>query len=87
MKLEEEPEMANLQIKGVDEQLYAQIKKLAAAQNRSVSQQILYLAKEYLGRRKTIQASRTPTRVLLGLRSPFFPLPISFLSTPWMVAP
>jgi hypothetical protein len=60
-------EMANLQIKGIDEHLYAQIKKLAAAENRSVSQQILYLAKEYLGRRKTIQASRTPAQVLLEL--------------------
>ena len=59
--------MANLQIKGIDEHLYAQIKKLAAAEHRSVSQQILYLAKEYLGRRKTIQASKTPAQVLLEL--------------------
>jgi hypothetical protein len=59
--------MANLQIKGIDEHLYARIKKLASAENRSVSQQILYLAKEYLGRRKTIQASKTPAQVLLEL--------------------
>jgi len=49
--------MANLQIKGIDENLYAQIKKLAAAENRSVSQQIVFLAKEYLVKRKGFQAS------------------------------
>ncbi len=59
--------MANLQIKGIDDDLYTQIKKLAAAENRSVSQQILYLAKEYLVKRKTLQASRTPAQVLLEL--------------------
>ena len=59
--------MANLQIKGIDEHLYAQIKKLASAENRSVSQQILYLAKEYLAKKKTAQASRTPAQVLLEL--------------------
>ncbi len=59
--------MANLQIKGVDENLYAQIKKLAAAENRSISQQILYLAREYLVKKKTFQASKTPAQVLLEL--------------------
>jgi hypothetical protein len=59
--------MANLQINGIDEHLYAQIKKLASAENRSVSQQILYLAKEYLAKKKTAQASRTPAQVLLEL--------------------
>jgi len=59
--------MANLQIKGIDENLYAQIKKLAAVENRSVSQQILYLAKEYLVKRKTLQTSKPPAQVLLEL--------------------
>ncbi len=59
--------MANLQIKGIDENLYAQIKKLAAAERRSVSQEILYLAKEYLAKRKSLQASKTPAQVLLEL--------------------
>ncbi|MDI6755015.1 MAG: hypothetical protein QME78_11565 [Thermodesulfobacteriota bacterium] len=59
--------MANLQIKGIDENLYAQIKKLAAVENRSVSQQILYLAKEYLVKRKTLQTSKSPAQVLLEL--------------------
>jgi len=59
--------MANLQIKGIDEDLYTQIKRLASAENRSISQQILYLAKEYLVKRKTLQASKTPAQVLLEL--------------------
>lgn len=59
--------MANLQIKGIDENLYLQIKKLASAENRSVSQQILYLAKEYLAKRKAFQASKTNAQVLLEL--------------------
>ena len=33
--------MANLQIKGMDDDLYAQLKALAASENRSVSQQVL----------------------------------------------
>jgi hypothetical protein len=67
MKVEEERGMANLQIKGIDAHLYAQIEKLASAENRSVSQQILCLTKEYLARRKPAQASRTPAQVLLAL--------------------
>jgi len=59
--------VANLQIKGIDEHLYAQIKKLASAENRSVSQQILYLAKEYLAKKKTARTSRTSAQVLLEL--------------------
>ena len=39
-------EMANLQIKGIDDELYNEIKKLAAAEKRSVSQQILFLARK-----------------------------------------
>ena len=40
--------MANLQIKGIRDELYSAIKRLALAENRSVSQQILFLVKEYL---------------------------------------
>jgi len=59
--------MANLQIKGVEDGLYEQIKDLAAKENRSVSQQMLFLAKEYLAKRKTIQGTKSPARVLLEL--------------------
>lgn len=40
--------MANLQIKGIEEDIYAHIKQVAAAENRSVSQQILFLVKKYM---------------------------------------
>lgn len=35
--------MANLQVKGMDDALYNQLKMLAAAENRSVSQEIIHL--------------------------------------------
>ena len=59
--------MANLQIKGVKEELYAEIKKLASAENRSVSQQILFLVREYLGRKNHISKLKSPAQVLLEL--------------------
>jgi hypothetical protein len=59
--------MANLQIKGMDDNLYAQIKELAAMESRSVSQQILFLVKEYLARKKNLQPARSPARTLLEL--------------------
>jgi len=37
--------MANLQIKGIDNELYEEIKKIAAEENRSVSQRPLFLSK------------------------------------------
>jgi hypothetical protein len=59
--------MANLQIKGIEDSLYAQIKDLAAAENRSVSQQVLYLLKSHLARREHLQKTRTSAQVLLEL--------------------
>jgi hypothetical protein len=59
--------MANLQIKGIQDAFYAKIKELAAAENRSVSQQILFLVKEHLGKRRHIQGLKTPAQVLLEL--------------------
>lgn len=59
--------MANLQIKGIQDALYEEIKDMASAENRSVSQQILFLVKEYLARRKRFQALKTPAQVLLEL--------------------
>ena len=44
--------MANLQIKGIKDDLYAQIKNLAASENRSVSQQVLFLIKEHISKKK-----------------------------------
>ena len=59
--------MANLQIKGMDDELYASLKDLAASENRSISQQVLFILKLYLGRRHQVQKIKTPARVLLEL--------------------
>jgi hypothetical protein len=59
--------MANLQIKGIQDALYAEIKDIASSENRSVSQQILFLVKEYLARRKGVHSLKTPAQVLLEL--------------------
>jgi superfamily I DNA/RNA helicase len=59
--------MSNLQIKGIDEELYGRIKEMANAENRSLSQQILFLAKEYLAKRKKIRSAKSPAQVLLEL--------------------
>jgi len=59
--------MANLQIKGMDDDLYMQIKNLAASQNRSVSQQVLMLIKQYLSKQHDIERSKSPVQVLLDL--------------------
>ena len=59
--------MANLQIKGMDDNLYERLKAIAASENRSVSQQVLFLVKSYLAKGKTIGEMRTPAQVLLEL--------------------
>jgi hypothetical protein len=59
--------MANLQIKGIDDDLYNQIKALAASENRSVSQQVLFLLKDYLAKKHQLQVKKTPAQILLEL--------------------
>jgi hypothetical protein len=59
--------MANLQIKGIDDVLYEQIKNIAVSENRSVSQQILFLVKDYLAKRGPLSCAKTPAGVLLEL--------------------
>ena len=59
--------MANLQIKGVDDVFYARIKALADSQNRSISQQVLFLIKDYLAKDKAIRKAKTPAQALLEL--------------------
>ena len=59
--------MANLQIKGMDDDLYAQLKSLAASENRSICQQILYLLKLCLAKKHQLQRTKTPAQVLLEL--------------------
>ena len=59
--------MANLQIKGMDDNLYERLKSMAASQNRSVSQQVLYLVKSYLAKGKKIDEKKTSAQILLEL--------------------
>ena len=59
--------MANLQIKGIEDEFYQKIKEMAAAQNRSVSQQVLFLLKTHLAREKMLQKIKSSAQVLLDL--------------------
>ena len=58
--------MANLQIKGIQEELHAQIKELAAAENRSVAQEVLFLIREHLAERGRLRIKKS-AEVLLEL--------------------
>ncbi len=59
--------MANLQIKGMDDELYTSLKDLAVSENRSISQQVLFMIKLYLGRKHQFQKIKTPAQILLEL--------------------
>jgi len=59
--------MANLQIKGIDDALYTRIKQIAASENRSISQQILFLVKSHLKERRNDQTTKTSAQTLLEL--------------------
>jgi predicted CopG family antitoxin len=59
--------LANLQIKGIDNELYEELKKLAAEENRSLSQQTLFLIKDYLAKRQHVRQLKTPAQTLLDL--------------------
>lgn len=64
--------MANLQIKGIDDNLYEHLKSIAAAENRSVSQQVLFLVKAYLAKGKKIDARKTSAQSLLELSGSWY---------------
>ena len=59
--------MANLQIKGIDDAFYEEIRKQANAENRSISQQVLYLVKHWMSHKKQIETIKSPAEVLLEL--------------------
>ena len=59
--------MSNLQIKGVDEGLYQDLKQLAAEENRSVSQQVLFLIRRSLARKRQARQVESGAEVLLSL--------------------
>jgi hypothetical protein len=59
--------VANLQIKGIDDDLYREIRQMAKDEHRSVSQQILYMTKLFLTNRKAVKQVKTPAEILLEL--------------------
>jgi plasmid stability protein len=59
--------MANLQIKNIDDGFYRQIKLLADAEHRSVSQQVIFLIKDYLSKKQSISRMKTSAQLLLDL--------------------
>ena len=67
MKIEGEGNMANLQVKGIDDELYSELKRIAAEENRSVSQQTLFLVKDYISKRQKLRGTKSPGQVLLEL--------------------
>ena len=59
--------MAILQIKGIDDALYARLKQMAAEDSRSVSQEVLHLTKEYMARREAQDVDARSAEALLAL--------------------
>jgi predicted CopG family antitoxin len=67
MKIARREEMANLQIKGMDDELYKELKRIAAEENRSISQQTVFLVRDYIARKQKVRGTKTPAQVLLEL--------------------
>jgi len=59
--------MANLQIKGIDDELYLKLKQLSADENRSVSQQVLFLIRRSLTQKRRGKQNNTAAQTLLSL--------------------
>jgi len=59
--------MANLQIKNMNDDLYNQIKQLAASENRSISQEVQHLIKLYLSNKKFFETIKTPAQSLIDI--------------------
>jgi predicted CopG family antitoxin len=67
MKIARREEMANLQIKGMDDELYKELKRIAAEENRSISQQTVFLVRDYIAKKQKVRGIKTPAQVLLEL--------------------
>jgi hypothetical protein len=59
--------MSNLQIKGIDERLYEALKKRAADENRSVSQQVLFLIRNHLAQSRGARQAVAGAQTMLAL--------------------
>lgn len=51
--------MANLQVKDIDERLYASIRELATNEKRSISQEVVYILQKYLSKPKEFDSNPT----------------------------
>ena len=54
--------MANLQVKGIDDTFYEDLKRLSATENRSITQQVLVILREYLAKRDAIAKEKMPRK-------------------------
>lgn len=59
--------MANLQVKGLEDAFYQDLKRLAEEENRSLSQQVVVMLREYLAKREAVRRASTPAEALLQL--------------------
>ena len=57
--------MANLQVKDIDEKLYAALRRLAADERRSISQEVAFILEKYLSSKAKFD--RNPTEAFLAL--------------------
>ncbi|MBN2657853.1 MAG: antitoxin [Spirochaetales bacterium] len=57
--------MANLQVKDIDDKLYASLKELAAGDKRSLSQEVVYILEKYLSSPESFRSN--PTHEFLSL--------------------
>lgn len=57
--------MANLQVRDIDEKLYASLRNLATNEKRSISQEVVYILQKYLSVPRTF--NRNPTDDFLQL--------------------
>jgi hypothetical protein len=59
--------VSNFQIKGMNDELHEELKRLASKEKRSVSQQAVFLFRDYLARKQPMRVAKTPAQVLLEL--------------------
>ena len=57
--------MAILQVRDIDDRLYASLKAIAKTQNRSISQEVIYIIEKYLSNPAVY--TNNPTREFLAL--------------------
>ncbi len=59
--------MATLQLEGIDGCFYNQLQRMAESENRSISQQVIHILKEYLAKEKQVREIPSSADVLLEL--------------------